>query len=166
VTHVYYPPPRTMSEVRDDPQRFPRSALPDSGTALCVFAAEWHGRQDAYWLAEAGLQTTCVDLNAQKLDEMKRIYPDDWEFVTEDAFAYLPAGTFDVVTLDPFTGDPMERCHRDLKHWCGMANLTVIMGSTASQRIPKGPPGWRITDIVTRSSFGGGVFWTVLRKLW
>lgn len=168
MTQVYYPPPRTMSEIRDDPQRFPRDILRDSKTALCVFAAEWHGRQDAYWLYEAGLTTTCVDLNDQKLDEMKRVYPDTWQFHSVDAFTFVQESAglrWDVVTADPFTGEMMDRCHFDLKRWCGLANETVIMGSTAAQRIPKGPPGWRIEDIVTRSSFGGGVFWTVLRRI-
>ena len=155
--------PNHILFIRDDPRTFPREALVGSKTGLCVFAAEWHGRQDAYWLYEAGITATCVDVNGRKLEEMRRIYPDGWEFVESDAFEFSPAERFDVVTLDPFTGDAMERCHRDLALWCSRANNAVIMGSTAAQPLRRAPAGWRIADTVHRSDFGGGVFWTVLK---
>ena len=96
--------PNHIAFIRDDPRRFPLHALRGSKTGLCVFAAEWHGRQDAFWLYEAGIKTTCVDVNGQRLEEMRRIYPDGWEFVAEDAFEFQPPSKYDVVTLDPFTG--------------------------------------------------------------
>lgn len=155
------PPPRTMADIRDDPWRFPCEVLRGSETALCMFAAEWHGRQDAYWLAEAGLRTTCVDMNGRKLEEMRRVYPQGWEFVPGDVFEYEPAVTFDVVTADPYTGEAMERAHALMPRWCAMANRVVIMGSTAAQPLRMAPDGWRITHVVRRADFGGGVFWTV-----
>ena len=166
MTTVWRPPPRNMADIRDDPFRFPRSALRGAQTALCMFAAEWHGRQDAYWLAEAGITATCVDLNGQKLEDMRRVYPQGWEFVTSDAFEFPADRRFDVVTADPFTGEAMDRCHQLMPRWCGMADRTVIMGSTAAQVLRKRhiPGGWEITDMLKRSDWGGGVFWTVVTR--
>ena len=155
--------PNHIAFIRDDPRRFPSHVLRGSATGLCVFAAEWHGRQDAFWLYEAGIRATCVDVNGRKLEEMRRIYPDGWEFVEGDAFEFQPTAKYDVITLDPFTGDTMDRCHRELAVWCSRANNVVVMGSTAAQPIYRAPDGWRITETVHRSDFGGGVFWTVLR---
>lgn len=158
----FRPAPRQMADIEDDPSLFPRDALRGAQTALCMFAAEWHGRQDAYWLAEAGLRVTCVDMNGQKLEEMRRVYPTGWEFIAGDAFEFSPAERFDVVTLDPFTGDAMNRCHLLTPRWCSMANRAVIMGSTVAQRVTNVPAGWSVTDVVRRSNWGGGVFWSVV----
>lgn len=155
--------PNHIAFIRDDPRRFPRDVLRGSKTGLCVFAAEWHGRQDAFWLYEAGITTTCVDVNGTRLEEMRRIYPDGWEFVTGDAFEFAPQTKYDVVTLDPFTGEAMDRCHREIARWCSLANNAVVMGSTAAQPIHRAPAGWRLAELVHRSDFGGGVFWTVLK---
>ena len=88
-----------------------------------------------------------------------------WAFRQMDAFEFISTTevTYDVVTADPFTGETMERCHRDLLSFCRLARHAVVMGSTAAQPIHRAPEGWRITDTVHRSDFGGGVFWTVLR---
>ena len=157
--------PNHIAFIRDDPRRFPLHVLRGAKTGLCVFAAEWHGRQDAFWLYEAGIKTTCVDIQGNKLQEMLRIYPREWAFRQMDAFEFISTTevTYDVVTADPFTGETMERCHRDLLSFCRLARHAVVMGSTAAQPIHRAPEGWRITDTVHRSDFGGGVFWTVLR---
>ena len=161
-------PPRQLEDVRDDPRRFPVVALEGARTALCVFAAQWHGRQDAYWLAEAGARTTCVDVNRTKLEEMQRVYPQGWKFETADAFAFVEMSwrnglKWDVVTADPFTGDAMDRCHRNIALWCKLANNAVVMGSTIHQKIRTAPAGWEIKDTHYRGDFDGGVYWTVLK---
>lgn len=161
--NVWRPPPRSLGEIRDDPYRFPRDVIRGAKTGLCMFAAEWHGRQDAYWLAEAGVRTTCVDMNGVKLEEMRRVYPDGWEFVESDVFEFKSDQRFDVITLDPYTGEAMERCHQLMPRWCGMANLAVIMGSTAEQVVSVAPRDWDVTGRLVRSDFGGGVYWTVLQ---
>jgi hypothetical protein len=162
------PPPRQLADVRDDPTRFPIDALHGARTGLCVFAAQWHGRQDAYWLAETGIQTTCVDVNRTRLDEMQRVYPDGWKFETADAYAFVEMSArngmrWDVVTADPFTGDAMDRCHRQLDLWCQLANRVVVMGSTIHQKVKNVPVGWTVADVHYRGDFDDGVYWTVLK---
>jgi hypothetical protein len=60
----------------------------------------------------------------------------------------------------------MDRCHREIGKWCDLANRTVIIGCTAAQqiRLSQIPDGWKATQVLKRSDFGGGVFWAVLEK--
>ena len=117
---MYTAPPSSLEQIVDNPNSFPRDLLVGANTGLCVFAAEWHGKQDAQWLAKAGMTATCVDLNRTRLDEMERIYPQGWKFEEQDAFGFVDMSLrnwlkWDVVTADPFTGGTMDRCHRDRK---------------------------------------------------
>ena len=165
---MYTAPPSSLEQIVDNPNSFPRDILAGANTGLCVFAAEWHGKQDAQWLAKAGMTATCVDLNRTRLDEMERIYPSDWKFTDWDAFTFRDASIqnnrkWDVVTADPFTGEAMDRCHRELDRWCALANQAVVMGSTIIQTIDRAPVGWKITGRVYRGDYVGGVYWTVLK---
>jgi hypothetical protein len=132
-------------------------------TALCLFSAMWHGRQDVYWLAKAGLTGTCVDLNGDRLAQMEAVYPDGWEFVTADVFDYVQdqERTWDVVTLDPWSTQ-FERCADMLPVWTELANRVVVLGH-GNYRLdwPKPPAGWVLADSFKRSDFKGGVYWLV-----
>jgi hypothetical protein len=156
-----------LDQIADNPAAFPSDVLKGAQTGLCVFAAEWHGKQDAQWLARAGIRTTCVDRNRQKLAEMEMIYPDGWQFSDIDAFGFVQNSLYnglrwDVVTADPFTGQAMDRCHRELDQWCKLANNAVVMGSTIIQQVERAPAGWRIAERRYRGDYVGGVYWTVL----
>lgn len=132
-------------------------------TALCLFSAMWHGRQDVYWLAKAGLTGTCVDLDGARLSEMAAVYPAGWEFVQEDVFEFAGATEreWDVVTLDPWTGQ-FERCADLLPVWAGLARRVVVLGhGNYRLRVPEAPEGWRLVDRFKRSDFKGGIYWLV-----
>lgn len=144
---------------------YPVDLLRRGDTALVLFAARWLGKQDAAWCADAGMRGTCVDIDGDKLDEMRGVYPDGWLFEMDDAFAYAEDAAahrraWDVVSLDPFTGmfdDVLDRM--DL--WCQVAHKFVIVGH--GRRKPECPDGWAKERLVERSAFRGGVYWTVLR---
>jgi hypothetical protein len=146
------------------PHRYPRHILSGCKTALVLFAAGFHGRQDSVWMAEAGLRTTCVDTDEAKLTEMARVYPQGWEFVVDDVFAYASDcdRTWDVVSLDPFTNQ-MQECANLLPLWCHRAEQAVVLGVHGDTDV-HAPHGWRVVEQVPRSSFGGGVFWVVLER--
>lgn len=158
--------PASLREVRDPYGRdlFPTQALSESKTALVVFCAAFHGMQDAYWVAEAGLQATCVDTDSEMLAEMRAVYPTDWEFVAEDAFYYGMSclERFDVVTLDPFTMD-MSQVAANMRVWCDLARNVVIVGHDIHTRI-EAPHGWQIVHTIQRSDKYGGIFWSVLER--
>lgn len=165
-TAIRRPPPRSLDDVRDpdgDPS-YPISVL-EGETALILFAAAWHGRQDAYHVAQAGLRGTCVDADGALLSEMARVYPDGWEFVEADVFSYTAAAVlggrrWDVVSLDPFT-NLFDRCADLLETWCSVARRAVVLGS-GTYTVVDAPTGWQVTDQRWRSDFHGGVYWRVL----
>lgn len=148
---------------------YPVWALKGCETALIVFAAEFRGMNDAAWIVDAGLRATCLDINTAKLEEMSVHYPDDWEFITADAYDFAGecAGSdmyrWDVVSLDPFTNH-FARCAENIDVWCRLARRAVIVG-TGTDTVIVSPPGWIQTDCVKRTDYQGGVFWTVLEPV-
>ena len=131
------------------------------------FCAAFLGRQDCAWVEEAGLTATCVDTDAERLVEMASIYPEEWSFVCDDVYRYASrvyafGYQFDLVSLDPPTNQ-FERCADKVELWCSLARRVVVLGIGAAPRSPH-PEGWRLADIVQRSSFRGGVYWAMLER--
>lgn len=145
-----------------DPMNFPLELLEKDDTALVLFAAGFHGLQDAVWVREAGMTATCVDSNPDKLAEMRPLYPDGWEFVQSDAysFAFSEIRQWDIVTADPWTND-MDRCSGFVHEWCRLARKAVVLG-TGVGTVVEAPAGWKVTGTHKRSDYDGGVYWTVL----
>jgi hypothetical protein len=136
--------------------------LVGSETALVLFAAAFHGAQDAIWIADAGLQATCVDTDAGKLGEMVLAYPEGWEYVTGDVFTYasITERTWDVVTLDP-PSPLFQQCADSLPLWCELARNAVVLGVGRTTNVVA-PAGWEASELRYRSRFLGGVYWVVL----
>jgi hypothetical protein len=155
----------TLDDVRAGaaPNLYPRHALVGCTDALVLFAAAFHGQQDAVWMAEAGVVATCVDTDQVKLAEMKDAYPTDWAYETADAFEFAIAAAnwrWDVVSLDP-PSNLFGRCAKLLPIWCRLARRVVILG-TGKDTVIDEPEGWKVSACVRRSNFLGGVYWTVL----
>jgi hypothetical protein len=156
----------TLDQIHDPAgaDLFPRYVLKGCETALVLFAAAFHGRQDAYWVQEAGLTGTCVDTDAGKLAEMTDVYPADWEFVIGDVFEYASSTgrTWDVVTVDCPT-NLFAACADALLLWCELADRAVVLG--CGPNTPVLPPaGWMLTERRFRSGNFGGVYWAVLER--
>lgn len=156
--------PASLEELRGDDQNFPHEVLVGCETALVLFAAGFHGRQDAVWIADAGLRATCVDVDGVRLEEMRVIYPDGWQFVTSDAyvFAAMTDRQWDVVTADPYTNQ-FDRCADSIAALCRVARRAVVIGVGPSTVVTP-PQGWKITGSKRRSDYGGGVFWLTLER--
>lgn len=144
--------------------RYPLHALEGCESALVLFAAAFHGIQDAVWIADAGLTATCVDVDARRLGEMVLAYPEGWEYVPGDAYVYatLTERVWDVVSLDPSSGQ-FQACADRLELWCSRARHVVILGCGDDTEIVV-PDGWTLTEKLWRSRFSGGVFWAVLER--
>lgn len=155
----------TLDRIREPraERLYPVDVLAGCESALVMFAAAFHGRQDAVWIADAGLRATCVDRDAGQLGEMVLAYPEGWEYVTGDAFAYAAATsrTWDVVSLDPPTS-LFDICASLTHLWCSLARRAVIVGTGVGTEVDP-PAGWQITETRARSNFQGGVYWTVLQ---
>jgi hypothetical protein len=141
---------------------FPTEALEGSTTALVLFAAAFHGKQDAIHIADAGLTATCVDTDAKRLGEMVLAYPEQWEYVTGDAFEYalITERQWDVVSVDCPT-NLFDKCEEWLSVWTMLARRLVVLGT--DDRMLEPPDGWELVEIRYRSGFNGGTYWAVLK---
>lgn len=154
----------TLERVRANanPDLYPRRVLEGRNSALVLFAAGFHGAQDAIWINDAGMTATCVDVNHKMLGEMVLAYPMTWEYVHGDAFEYaeLTERQWDVVTIDCPTS-LFDRCSEELPLWCALARRAVVLGTGIGTEVDP-PAGWKVTEVVPRSRFQGGVYWTVI----
>jgi hypothetical protein len=156
-----------LDDIRADRGLYPADILQDCETALILFAAAFHGRQDGIWIADAGIRATCVDIDADKLTAMKPLYPSNWEYVIEDAFEFaershtLAQRQWDVVSIDCFTNH-FDRCAELLPLWCLLASKAVVLG--IDERPLTIPEGWELSGRKFRSNFNGGVYWAVIER--
>jgi len=159
--------PSSLEQVGRDAEAklYPRHVLKGCETALILFAAGFHGRQDGYWIARAGLQATCVDHDERLLGEMQAVYPRGWDFIVADAYAWVESavGKWDVVSIDCPSGH-FDRCADLLPTWTRLASRAVILGAGPDHDRIVEPAGWPVTEIRFRSMYEGGVYWAVLES--
>lgn len=155
----------TLEQVGREARPYPTHLLEGCETGLVLFAAAFLGHNDAIHFAKAGLRTTCVDIDAERLREMQVLYPPDWEFVVADAFQYADDashyayGPWDAVSVDTFTGDAMRDSLGNLWDWTEIAEkvVTVTITDEALDAYDV-PTGWN-ASLFPRTS---GVYWLVL----
>lgn len=154
----------TLEQIRDAGTGYPTDVLDGCESALVLFAAGFHGRQDAVFMADAGLAATCVDTDAVKLGEMVLAYPEGWEYVVGDAYAYAENTLrfWDVVSVDPFSNQ-FQECADQLELWCSLAMHAVVLGMGAYTTYEV-PAGWRGRKTMQRSRNFGGVWWAVFTR--
>lgn len=151
----------TIRRERGNRRLYPTEILERCETALVLFAAAFLGEQDAVWIEEAGLVATCVDNDAERLDEMLRLYPEDWTFVSGDAYEFARrGGRWDLVSVDCPSGDSFDRCADLLDLWCSLARVAVVLGTSPGRRLVA-PDGWRVARTIRRSPIAN---WTVLER--
>jgi hypothetical protein len=158
---VSYP---TLEHVAMEARVYPTRVLEGAETGLVLFAAAFLGHNDAIHFAETDMDVTCVDLDKDRLNEMRELYPGDWQWYAMDAwrFAESTSGKWDVVSADPWSGD-FQRVADDVESLCKIANKAVVIGVGPETDV-RVPSGWRVTETVERSSFRGGVSWLVLER--
>jgi len=162
---IWRPPPPSLRELRDPSDKsFPENVLEGCRDALVLFAQAWYGKQDAVYVANAGLVGTCVDARDHNFQAMRELYPAGWEFVKADVYQFVEdtERTWDVVTVDCPSGH-FQRCADLLAELCSLATRAVVLGSGAKTRITV-PGGWVQTARNRRSTMYGGVYWTVLER--
>lgn len=154
----------TLDAVRAHAGVFPTDLLAGNETALLLFAGGFHGENDGIHFADAGIAATCVDILPDGLEVMRGIYPDSWEFVQADAFAFasLTDRRWDSVCVDSPTV-LFERVEGALEAFSALARRLLIVGVGWAQvgRI-SAPVGWQVVRRIRRSGYRGGVFWLVM----
>lgn len=141
---VNYP---TLEHVAMQARPYPAHRLEGCETGLVLFAAAFLGHNDAAHFAEAGVVTTCVDIDGRRLREMQMLYPSSWAFITADAWEQADEFgkqrvTFDAVSCDTWTGDLMHRALASLDLWCSVARkfvtVTIVPEEVAELHVPEG----------------------------
>jgi hypothetical protein len=129
---------------------YPTHLLEGCETGLVLFAAAFLGHNDAVHFAEAGIDTTCVDTDGERLEEMAQLYgaPSDvWSFHKADAWVFAEncwafGDVYDAVSVDTFTGDAMHRSLASLGLWCSLARKFVTVTITDDVESINVPEGW------------------------
>ena len=153
-----------LERIGETAQQYPAQYLEGLETGLCLFGAAFSGANDAIHFYEHGLRTNVVDTDFERLSKMRRLYPDDWQFVHVDAWEYAEAArreelAFDAVSVDTFTGDAEIRSLASLELWTSIANELVTVTATPGKPFDV-PDGW----IVSKHWRGPGVYWLCLRR--
>lgn len=150
-----------LDKISAQARPYPAHLLNGCETGLCLFSAAFLGWNDAIHMARNDLDTTCVDIDTERLIEMSRLYPLNWTFLPEDAWEFAERVNlkWDAVSVDTFTGAATERSLASLDLWCSLANkaVTVTLTDGAKYQVP---PGW-LAWTFPRS---GIVHWLVLEK--
>lgn len=156
----------TLEHVATEARPYPTYLLEDAKTGLCLFSAAFYGHNEAIHFALEEVETTCVDIDQEKLHVMQGIYPEDWTFICVDAWDYaamcqVKEHRFDIVSVDTFRGWATEKSLKTLELWCSIANAAVIATIEDSQlESYEVPEGWTDSHFRRNST----VFWLVLTR--
>ena len=151
-----------------DRASYPTHLLEGCETGLCLFAAAFLGQNDAAHFEEAGVRTTCVDTDAERLGQMSFYYPRDWKYFTGDAWRYAEGAAaigrqWDAISVDPFLGDAGYRALDSLGLWASLARkfVTVTVSSRFRPASARWRDGWR-ASLHPRST---NASWLVLERV-
>lgn len=163
----------SLGEIGEQAGAYPTEHLVGCEDALILFAAGFLGRNDGYWIAEAGLTATCVDIDDVQLRRMRDLYPPGWRFVCGDVFVEcnLSLEMFDVVSADP-PSNLAARCLEELPLLLSCARRLAVIGCTQDACDSLGVSNlaefeardWRLVGVVWRSANFGGTYWLTLRR--
>lgn len=164
---VTYP---SLERIAQDARTYPAHLLEGCETGLVLFSAAFLGHNDAIHFAQAGLETTCIDIDARRLQEMAALYPSDWTFLVEDAWTFAESACeaceqWDAVSADTFTGDAMAQSMASLDLWCSLARKFVTVTATGGA-IREAPEGWN-WSLMRRAGpreDGESVYWMILER--
>ena len=177
----------TILDLQANAQRsFPTWVTRGAGSAICFFCARFFGRTDAIHLYGQGMSdVTVVDTDAERLAVMKEIYPRSWTFLAADAFETARqmrrAGrTFDLVISDHDPEDIDRVLGSRFEDFIALTKRHMVAEIATAHLIERGLTAGiedinrmfserhgtivEVRDIVTRSSFEGGIHWLVLER--
>lgn len=161
---IAYP---TIEHVAMQARPYPADLLVGCATGLCLFAAAFLGHNDAIHFARRDVPAICVDVDGDRLETMRALYPGSWEFVEADAWKYAEAAadlelSWDAVSADTFTGHKWEtQTIAAVPIWAAIANRLVTFTATSRMRSSlRAPAGWEL-GFYERAT---DVYWGVLTR--
>ena len=149
---------------------FPVELLDGAETVICFFSTQFQGQNDVRHVHQQGIKkVVLVDIDDGGMEEMKKIYPEEWEYIVGDAFEVVQkmnetGRKFDVVIADPFLSmvDPVLCDHFD--DFYGLCNkwfiVTAQLGMELSQYAQLHGKDMRLTMRNTQT----GCCWLSIKK--
>lgn len=114
----------TIAVLRSKKGPFPINAMRRKRKVLCLFCARFYGRVDVIHVHDACPDfVTLVDNDAEATQDMKKIYPGDWDFIISDYQDFLRHVTQDGAQFDLIVADPAPWMAKEVA-W---DNLPIIM---------------------------------------
>lgn len=104
----------------------------DCVSAADFFCARFLGVQTSAYIAGAGMKdVTLIDNDPIKMEDMKRIYPDEWTFIVDDAFKIVREFNdknikFDLVSCDPWSNTVDDVLTKDFTLFWNITNKYFI----------------------------------------
>jgi len=146
------------------PNLYPTDILKGCKTGLCLFGAGFYGANDGIHMHNANMKKiTVVDIDAEKIQEMKALYPAKDVFLVSDVTEWVPntasAGvlTWDIVSVDSPT-NMFEWVRDNFDTIATLANkyLVVTMYSDLADGVGDfcDNTDWELTQRVNRSQSG------------
>jgi len=142
---VLEPPLDVLSR---DARSYPAHLLREGDTGLCLFAAAFLGINDAVHMARMEMSVTCVDRDAFALGRMREAYGERWAWYVDDSWSFAEDArargeTWDVVSVDTYTGDATDRSLETIGLWASLARRVVTMTVPHHSLFLREPvPGW------------------------
>lgn len=166
------------------PLDFPINAIKQKRNALCMFCAQFYGRSDISYIHDVCPdRMTLVDNNAALLEEMKLIYPTDWNFHCADYKDFLAkttenGNTYDLVICDTWAWIAREVAWDQLPNLMNICSGTLILNYFGTMLSEIGVPPEDLvslsemvskktgTDVLFKEMLrrGSGVYWAVIEK--
>jgi hypothetical protein len=164
---------------------FPVKVLENVRSACAFYSVGLMGMRDVIHLqGKCVPEVTLVDIDGEKMAEMRKIYPQNWDYVVGDADEVLSLfrrqkRRFDVIVLDPWVTDQIRIMER-LSDLLDIANQYVVISlSKNSFYSPLGvnplakdvlaylkAKDERVANVsqVKCTNFDGGIFWVAIRR--
>lgn len=114
------------------PQPFPLEAMTGIRSAAAFFCAAFGGVNDVVHLRDRGLRdVTLIDANYERMVDMRRDYPETWEYLVGDAFeAVQKLGrerTYDLVVCDQWSQQFEQVALARFADFHRLANVFLVM---------------------------------------
>ena len=164
---------------------FPTRIIPKCSSAICFLCAAFYGQYDAVNLRKIR-NVSLVDLNEEKMEGMKTIYPASWKFIVGDYVEEIDrqvagGNTYDLVTCDPWSHMVEDVLITHFKKLYSMSNKFFLPATCQNTFLSKhnvaarkGPLSKflsethglpvKVTKIIKRSDFEGGFYWILIKK--
>jgi hypothetical protein len=163
---------------------FPIRMMHQFDSAACFYVAQFFGKNDVIHIYRSGIpEVVLIDLDEQKLNHMRKIYPPNWEIYHGNAISIAKqfANTgrkFDLVVCDPYSGMVQDILRDNLQpfrsiatkcmmHFISSEEISRMADSAEFHKLAaaycKLDPTAQLVELIKRSSHRGGVYWAVIR---